>query len=147
MKRLLLLLALTVTLVTGLLAATQTAASAYNWSENREATSCHYTVCLDVWYKRDQDNTGFYQGMTTVSGCDGSCSSVNGYTLKCMNQNGTVLWSKPGDQINLGHADVKSWTPNNVYAGATELKCVFTGQTSEYGSLAHNDVTDIIDRT
>ena len=146
MKRALLALALALVAIL----ATQGAAQAFNWSEMRQATSCNQTVCLDVWYKRDQDNTGFYLSQVEISGCDGapynlgSCHNVDGHSLKCMNANGATLWS--ATNIDLGQADAKSWTPNATFGAANELKCVYNADKVTWlgGSVGF---TDTVDRT
>lgn len=115
---------------------------------NVNVTSTHEGVSLTVFYERDSDNTGFKLNAVEISGCDGTCTGVDGYSLKCMNQDGTVKWSKPSDQINLGHADGKSWAPGQLWSGATELKCVYDGLQTKFPDWnGGNPFTDIVDRT
>ena len=135
-------------LVVGVAFATASPASA-TWSEPRSAASCtsdDSNVCLLVYWKRDSDNTGFQLLSVEIDGCDLNCFGVDGTSLKCMNQNGTVKWSKTGSDINLGHADAHLWTPNQIWSGATELKCVYTGKWHTIIGINYG-FTDTVNRT
>ena len=138
-----------VTALLGLLMAPP--AQAYTWSDHRNVVDCTHSsdenICLDVWYQRDMDNKGFKLESVSIEGCYWPCSSVDGQVLKCTNQNpDTVVWSKPGDQINLGRADQKSWAPNLIMPNALELWCSYSGRAHITGRPDW-DFTDKIGRT
>jgi hypothetical protein len=122
----------------------------------RQATACgppdspanqsQEGICLTVFYERDTDNIGFKLDLLEIDGCNHYCSSVNGHSLTCVNQDGVVKWSASGAAIDLGHADVHTFTINQTWPGATILKCVWEGQW-HYLGLDWFNFSDTVNRT